>query len=491
MLMMKAKKDLDYWKKKLIGILNKAPMEKSLSDILFPNVMLKSLPKETQDNLEKARGYAVGTIREWSGKKYKKLSSGKWMRTYSGTGERGELQAIRNVMAKIQKASSMEDLSKIVSENMQRFKDDNGKTLPIVKEFMASARGTDSGKKKLVVKKETSWTDGDKSFKLKGQAKNRPKGFMEIEVTDGEDSSSEYIHERDLSDRIKEDKSKIPRREKEKAKKLQEAENKKKRENIDGFADDKNPRDKGMAVKQLNKEVYVPGGKNITVKEMVKDLLKDGWKVQEIDDVERLGSPDGEQYKKVNKTVVEYAKYLESKDTPKKLVVKKESKKDNIVDFPKKPLTNKEIGEKAKLENQQRIAKEFDVPLKKVQELSDKYRKDFPRRKVNIDTVRNLVRESIIKDTGDVQAKLDSAKKEMAELQSKSSSDKPNIDRKKAIDRILKDTGIGATSSETAELYDGLSDKDKKMLNDKYYIRPKTMEKYRGMKKSRLIIRRK
>jgi len=155
-------KDLDYWKKKLIGILNQAPMSKSIEDIFAPGDMLKSLGNKAKGLLDelllKARGYPVGTIREWSGKKYKKLSSGKWMRTYSGTKERGEQQATRNVMSKIQRASSMEELSKIVSENMQRFKDDKGKTLPIVKDFMSAARGIEPGKKepkeKVVVRKE-------------------------------------------------------------------------------------------------------------------------------------------------------------------------------------------------------------------------------------------------------------------------------------------------------------------------------------------------
>lgn len=240
MIILKAMKDLDYWKKKLLAVLNKAPMEKSLKDVLFPGIMLKSLPAKTQDLLIKARGYAVGTIREWSGKKYKKLSSGKWMRTYTGTKDRGEQQAIRNVMSKIQKASSMEELASIVSQNMQRFKDESGKTLPIVKDFMGAARGTESGKK---------------------------------------------------------------------------------------------------------------------------------------------------EHKKPSKVVVH-----------------------------KKPVSNEEIGAKAKLDNQKRIAEEFDVPLKTVQDISDKYKKDFPRRKPNIDTIRNLVKESIVKDTDKISEKLKVAKKEMADL---------------------------------------------------------------------------
>ena len=163
--MLKAKKDLDYWKKKLLSILKGDPMEKSLEDILYPGVMIKALEKEL---LLKARGFTVGTIRTWQGKDYKKLSSGKWMRTYTGTGERGERQAVRNVMKAIQGAKSMSELAEIVNKNIQRFKDESGKTLPIVKEFMATARGSEKGKK-VVVKKD----DGLDPFrKLAKESKN-------------------------------------------------------------------------------------------------------------------------------------------------------------------------------------------------------------------------------------------------------------------------------------------------------------------------------
>jgi hypothetical protein len=123
----KAQNTLEYWKKKLLSILE-SPMQK-------------------------AKSYPVGTIREWGGKKYKKLSSGKWVRTYGESQSRGAQQAIRNVQKKIQNATSMEELAQIVSSNMSRFKDENGKTLPVVKEFLAAARGTAPGKKE-VKKKE-------------------------------------------------------------------------------------------------------------------------------------------------------------------------------------------------------------------------------------------------------------------------------------------------------------------------------------------------
>jgi hypothetical protein len=139
-------KDLNYWKKKLLEILE-GSTAKSLEDILFPDVLLKAIPVDTQLMLLKARGFAPGTIREWKGKKYKKLSSGKWALSYEGTGSRGEQQAVRNVMNKINSASSMRELVEIVKMNSERFKSADGKTLPVIKEFLEAARGTEAGKK--------------------------------------------------------------------------------------------------------------------------------------------------------------------------------------------------------------------------------------------------------------------------------------------------------------------------------------------------------
>jgi len=143
------KKDLSYWKKKILETLKGDVIAKSLSEFGI---------------LEKAKGYPPGTIREWSGKKYKKLSSGKWMRTYTGTGERGEQQAIRNVMNKIQKAASMEELLQVVRDNRERFRDESGKAIPVIKEFLDAARATDIGERK---KKEVP-------EKIKTEKKEKP-----------------------------------------------------------------------------------------------------------------------------------------------------------------------------------------------------------------------------------------------------------------------------------------------------------------------------
>lgn len=118
----KSLKNLEYWKKELIAFLN-GPMKKS-------------------------RGLPIGTVAIWKGgKKYKKISSKKWARFYENeSGSRGESQAIRNVVRKIENASSMEELVQIIKDNRSRFVID-GKPAPVVKQFMEQARKMEPGKK--------------------------------------------------------------------------------------------------------------------------------------------------------------------------------------------------------------------------------------------------------------------------------------------------------------------------------------------------------
>jgi hypothetical protein len=140
----KQEKDLAYWKKKLLAALS-AGLQKSLGDILYP----EGPPEDAEALLLKARGFPAGTIRTWGGKEYKKMASGKWVRTYKEEESRGAKQAIRNVKKKIENAKSMAELLEIVKENQSRFQDSKGRMLPIVKEFMVAARATQSGAKKV------------------------------------------------------------------------------------------------------------------------------------------------------------------------------------------------------------------------------------------------------------------------------------------------------------------------------------------------------
>lgn len=150
--LMKAKieKDLEYWKKKLLEILESSETQKSLEEILFPGILIKSLPDGIQDMLIKAKRFDPGTIRTWGGKEFKKMASGKWVRTYSETESRGAKQAVRNVHKKILSAKSMEELLDIAKENHERFRGKDGELLPIVKEFVTAARGTKAGEKQKV-----------------------------------------------------------------------------------------------------------------------------------------------------------------------------------------------------------------------------------------------------------------------------------------------------------------------------------------------------
>lgn len=125
------KKLVEKIKKVLLGILSKQAVEE----------IQKSIVELDEELLLKGKSYPVGTIREWKGRKYKKVASGKWMRTYSGEGGRGEKQAIANTIRKIQAANSVKELAEIVRENRKRFTNEDGSTHPIVKQFLETAKG--------------------------------------------------------------------------------------------------------------------------------------------------------------------------------------------------------------------------------------------------------------------------------------------------------------------------------------------------------------
>ena len=87
-------------------------------------------------DLQKSRAFPVGTIRiRKDGKKYKKVSKDKWSLFYEGQ-SRGQLQAVRNVIKKIEKAESISDLAKIIKENRKRFVDEEGKVDKVVSQFL-------------------------------------------------------------------------------------------------------------------------------------------------------------------------------------------------------------------------------------------------------------------------------------------------------------------------------------------------------------------
>ena len=79
------KKQLEYFKKELLNILEKS-----------------------EDIVEKA-GYGIGTVRVWKGEKYRKIAPGKWRKIYESN-TRGARQSINIIRKKIQNAQSIDEL---------------------------------------------------------------------------------------------------------------------------------------------------------------------------------------------------------------------------------------------------------------------------------------------------------------------------------------------------------------------------------------------
>lgn len=140
-------KDLEYFKKELIKILDKKEREEKAE-------IKKSLAFTMDMLIEKSSsGYPIGTIREWKGKKYQKIAPGKWRRKYSNE-EKGIRMSIAALKKAIDKCSTSQELLNLVLQNRDRFADDNGRPLPIVKELSeyASAKNDkieSSGKNKI------------------------------------------------------------------------------------------------------------------------------------------------------------------------------------------------------------------------------------------------------------------------------------------------------------------------------------------------------
>ena len=137
-------KDLDYFKKKILAVLSKQEekenatpeINKALNDIDF---IYKSMNPDTFSEIEKSRGYGIGTIREWKGRKYKKIAPNKWRLVYESN-SRGAKQSIAYLKKAVMAAKSTDELLQIVMENVNRFQDANGKTLDIVAELQEAVK---------------------------------------------------------------------------------------------------------------------------------------------------------------------------------------------------------------------------------------------------------------------------------------------------------------------------------------------------------------
>lgn len=167
-------KDLEYFKKELIKILDKKEREEKAE-------IKKSLAFTMDMLIEKSSsGYPIGTIREWKGKKYQKIAPGKWRRKYSNE-EKGIRMSIAALKKAIDKCSTSQELLNLVLQNRDRFADDNGRPLPIVKELSeyASAKNDKLEKPKLTsnMEKVKDEVKHDGEYVL---TKNGSKDFGEI-----------------------------------------------------------------------------------------------------------------------------------------------------------------------------------------------------------------------------------------------------------------------------------------------------------------------
>ena len=133
---------LDYFKQKLLEILDKKEREERTE-------IRKSFDFLLDAAIEKSRGYAVGTIREWKGRKFKKMPNSKWVRVYDRRERSAEI-SIARLKGKVRSAKSVDELFDIVMKNTHRFSDENGKPLDIVLELKAAVeerkKGLNAGK---------------------------------------------------------------------------------------------------------------------------------------------------------------------------------------------------------------------------------------------------------------------------------------------------------------------------------------------------------
>ena len=120
-------KRLAYFKKELLAQLEKQEAKEK-------HAIKKAILKA--ELLQKA-GFGVGTVREWRGKKYKKVAQGKWRRIYDSE-TRGAKMSIARLKKQVENANSIDELFDIVMNNTHRFSDANGKPLAIVKELKAA-----------------------------------------------------------------------------------------------------------------------------------------------------------------------------------------------------------------------------------------------------------------------------------------------------------------------------------------------------------------
>lgn len=152
-------KDLEFYKKELMKILRSqeedSDFKKSL--ISFGGDLI----------IEKGRAANIGEIREWKGKKYIKVASGKWKPKYD-TVSRGAKQSIAITKKRIQNAKTIEELAQILKENKDRFSDENGNPIEIAKEILTEAKNARKTISKIGNTEKTFTNESGNKARLEG-----------------------------------------------------------------------------------------------------------------------------------------------------------------------------------------------------------------------------------------------------------------------------------------------------------------------------------
>ena len=116
----------EYFKKKILEHL--AELEKKENKTIAKAI-------DICEYIQKSK-FPVGTIRNWNGGKFKKVSSDKWVRVYDKE-SRGARLAIAVLKRKAAACKDSEQLLQLCLGNMERFRDKNGYPLPFMQEFSA------------------------------------------------------------------------------------------------------------------------------------------------------------------------------------------------------------------------------------------------------------------------------------------------------------------------------------------------------------------
>jgi hypothetical protein len=142
---------------------------------------LDSLDNEEQGTIQKAfgsmirmekggKGLAIGTVREWKGKKFKKIAPGKWRPVYDGE-TRGAKMAVSAIKRKIAAAKDAREMMQIILENRDRFSDEHGQPLPFVQELSKYVTSEQDRRDEAVKRQRKEKQDKKKAEKKEAESR--------------------------------------------------------------------------------------------------------------------------------------------------------------------------------------------------------------------------------------------------------------------------------------------------------------------------------